>query len=286
MTQPEARSRDAVATKPRPAPQQGRAPQAAQKPLLVVRGLVKIYGKRTVVDGVSFHVNPSEIVGLLGPNGAGKTTSFHMTVGLITPEQGKVEFDGVDITRHAMFKRARLGIGYLSQERSVFRQMTVEENILAVLEVRGYARAQRAEITQALLDELGIAFLAKNRADTLSGGESRRLEIARTLATDPRLILLDEPFSGVDPKAKEEISEILVALKKRGIGILLTDHDVHSTLSTTDRSYIISAGKILREGLPRDLVNDEEVRRVYLGQRFRYDDTRGESPAADARGSD
>lgn len=283
MTQPDVKPRDATATKPRATPAQSRGTPAAPKPLLVVRGLVKIYGKRTVVDGVSFHVNPSEIVGLLGPNGAGKTTSFHMTVGLITPEQGKVEFDGVDITRHAMFKRARLGIGYLSQERSVFRQMTVEENILAVLEVRGYARAQRAEITQALLDELGIAFLAKNRADTLSGGESRRLEIARTLATDPRLILLDEPFSGVDPKAKEEISEILVALKKRGIGILLTDHDVHSTLSTTDRSYIISAGKILREGLPRDLVNDEEVRRVYLGQRFRYDDTRGESsaPAAD-----
>ncbi|MBK6941446.1 MAG: LPS export ABC transporter ATP-binding protein [Planctomycetes bacterium] len=280
MTQPDVRLRDTAATKPRTA--QPRTTQAAPKPLLVVRGLVKIYGKRTVVDGVSFHVNPSEIVGLLGPNGAGKTTSFHMTVGLITPEQGKVEFDGVDITRHAMFKRARLGIGYLSQERSVFRQMTVEENILAVLEVRGYARAQRAEITQALLDELGIAFLAKNRADTLSGGESRRLEIARTLATDPRLILLDEPFSGVDPKAKEEISEILVALKKRGIGILLTDHDVHSTLSTTDRSYIISAGKILREGLPRDLVNDEEVRRVYLGQRFRYDDTRGESSAPTA----
>ncbi len=278
MTQPEARLRVPPSANPRPATQS--RPSQAQKPLLVVRGLVKIYGKRTVVDGVSFHVNPSEIVGLLGPNGAGKTTSFHMTVGLITPEQGKVEFDGIDVTRHAMYKRARLGIGYLSQERSVFRQMTVEENILAVLEVRGYARAQRAEITQALLDELGIAFLAKNRADTLSGGESRRLEIARTLATDPRLILLDEPFSGVDPKAKEEISEILVALKKRGIGILLTDHDVHSTLSTTDRSYIISAGKILREGLPRDLVNDEEVRRVYLGQRFRYDDTRGQSPTA------
>ncbi len=274
MTTPVGSTRESpTAPKPKTAPQPKGVPPA-QKPLLVVRGLVKIYGKRTVVDGVSFHVNPSEIVGLLGPNGAGKTTSFHMTVGLITPEQGKVEFDGADITRHAMYKRARLGIGYLSQERSVFRQMTVEENIIAVLEARGYARAQRVEITQALLDELGIAFLARSRADTLSGGESRRLEIARTLATDPRLILLDEPFSGVDPKAKEEISEILVALKKRGIGILLTDHDVHSTLSTTDRSYIISAGKILREGLPRDLVNDEEVRRVYLGQRFRYDDAR------------
>jgi lipopolysaccharide export system ATP-binding protein len=239
-------------------------------PLLAVKGLVKIYGTRTVVDGVSFHVHPAEIVGLLGPNGAGKTTSFHMTVGLITPNKGTVEFEGKDITDMPMYKRARTGIGYLSQERSTFRQLTVEENILAVLEVRGYGKTQRTEIAEALLEELGIAFLAKNRAETLSGGESRRLEIARTLATDPRLILLDEPFSGVDPKAKEEISEILVALKKRGIGILLTDHDVHSTLATTDRSYIISEGKILREGLPRDLANDEEVRRVYLGQRFRY----------------
>jgi lipopolysaccharide export system ATP-binding protein len=239
-------------------------------PLLAVKGLVKIYGPRTVVDGVSFHVRPAEIVGLLGPNGAGKTTSFHMTVGLITPNKGRVEFRGVDITDLPMYKRARMGIGYLSQERSTFRQLTVEQNILAVLEVRGYSAERRKELAQALLEELGISFRANQRADTLSGGESRRLEIARTLATDPELILLDEPFSGVDPKAKEEISEILVGLKKKGIGILLTDHDVHSTLATTDRSYIISAGQILREGLPRDLANDEEVRRVYLGQRFRY----------------
>jgi len=241
-------------------------------PLLAVKGLVKIYGTRTVVDGVSFHVHPAEIVGLLGPNGAGKTTSFFMTVGLITPNKGTVEFEGQDITDMPMYKRARRGIGYLSQERSTFRQLTVEENILAVLEIRGYGKAQRKEICEKLLEELGIAFRAKNRAETLSGGESRRLEIARTLATDPRLILLDEPFSGVDPKAKEEISEILVSLKKSGIGILLTDHDVHSTLATTDRSYIISEGKILREGLPRDLANDPEVRRVYLGQRFRYNE--------------
>lgn len=239
--------------------------------LLSAHGLVKIYGNRTVVDGVSFHVNEAEIVGLLGPNGAGKTTSFLMTVGLIGPVRGTVTFANVDVTREPMYKRARLGMGYLSQEKSVFRQLTVEENILAVLEARGYPKPKRMEITQALLDELGIAFLAKNRADTLSGGECRRLEIARTLATDPRLILLDEPFSGVDPKAKEEIAEILVSLKDRGIGVLLTDHDVHSTLSTTDRSYIISAGKILREGLPKDLADDPEVRRVYLGQRFRFD---------------
>jgi lipopolysaccharide export system ATP-binding protein len=239
-------------------------------PLLAVKGLVKIYGTRTVVDGVSFHVRPAEIVGLLGPNGAGKTTSFYMTVGLVTPNKGVVEFEGQDITDVPMYKRALRGIGYLSQERSTFRQLTVEENILAVLEVRGFSKPQRQQITERLLEELGIAFLAKNRAETLSGGESRRLEIARTLATDPRLILLDEPFSGVDPKAKEEISEILVSLKRKGIGILLTDHDVHSTLATTDRSYIISEGKILREGLPRDLANDPEVRRVYLGQRFRY----------------
>ncbi len=249
---------------------------AAEKPeggadhLLQVEELVKIYGTRTVVDGVSFHVDDAEIVGLLGPNGAGKTTSFLMTVGLITPVKGRVLFDGTDVTREPMYKRARLGIGYLSQEKSVFRQLTVEQNILAVLEARRYPKSEREGIAHALLEELGILFLAKNRADTLSGGESRRLEIARTLATDPRLILLDEPFSGIDPKAKEEISEILVSLKDRGIGILLTDHDVHSTLSATDRSYIISQGQILREGLPADLANDPEVRRVYLGQKFRF----------------
>ena len=243
---------------------------AEAQPLLQVEELVKIYGTRTVVDGVSFHVNDAEIVGLLGPNGAGKTTSFLMTVGLITPVKGRVLFCGTEVTREPMYKRARLGIGYLSQEKSVFRQLTVEENIIAVLEARRYPKAQRLDITHALLDELGIGFLAKSRADTLSGGEARRLEIARTLATDPRLILLDEPFSGIDPKAKEEISEILVSLKDRGIGILLTDHDVHSTLSATDRSYIISAGQILREGLPADLANDEEVRRVYLGQKFQF----------------
>lgn len=240
--------------------------------LLAVQGLVKIYGDRTVVDGVSYYVRESEIVGLLGPNGAGKTTSFHMTVGLITPVRGRVEFDGYDITREPMYRRARLGIGYLSQESSVFRQLTVIENIIAVLETRNEPRSERHDIAMALLDELGIGFLANNRAENLSGGEKRRLEIARTLATNPRLILLDEPFSGVDPKAKEEIGEILVSLKDRGIGILLTDHDVHSTLATTDRSYIISAGQILREGLPRDLADDEEVRRVYLGQRFRLEE--------------
>lgn len=245
-------------------------PKAEGEALLQVEDLVKIYGTRTVVDGVSFHVDDAEIVGLLGPNGAGKTTSFLMTVGLITPVKGRVLFNGTDVTREPMYKRARLGIGYLSQEKSVFRQLTVEENILAVLEARHYPKSQRRDIAHALLDELGIAFLAKNRAETLSGGESRRLEIARTLATDPRLILLDEPFSGIDPKAKEEISEILVSLKERGIGILLTDHDVHSTLSATDRSYIISEGQILREGLPAQLANDPEVRRVYLGQKFRF----------------
>ncbi len=258
---------------PRPARAPGRVdPHQGKSPaLLQANGLVKIYGSRAVVDGVSFHVNAAEIVGLLGPNGAGKTTSFLMTVGLITPVQGSVVFDGVDVTREPMYKRARLGIGYLSQEKSVFRQLTVEENILAVLEARAYPKARRREIAQALLEELGIAALADHRAETLSGGESRRLEIARTLATDPRLILLDEPFSGVDPKAKQEIAEILVSLKQRGIGVLLTDHDVHSTLTTTDRSYIIAEGRILREGLPRDLARDPEVRRVYLGDKFRYE---------------
>ena len=261
------------------APQSEFGPQepVPSNSLLAVRGLVKVYGTRAVVDGVSFHVDEAEIVGLLGPNGAGKTTSFLMTVGLITPVRGTVMFNNVDVTRQPMYRRARLGMGYLSQEKSVFRQLTVEENILAVLEARAYPKQKRLEITQALLDELGIAFLAKNRAETLSGGESRRLEIARTLATDPRLILLDEPFSGVDPKAKEEIAEILVSLKQRGIGVLLTDHDVHSTLATTDRSYIISAGRILREGKPKQLAEDEEVRRVYLGQKFRYHD--GDTPS-------
>ncbi|MFH0946551.1 MAG: LPS export ABC transporter ATP-binding protein [Planctomycetota bacterium] len=256
----------------RPAPdaEQTSGASAPANSLLQALGLVKIYGNRAVVDGVSFHVDAAEIVGLLGPNGAGKTTSFLMTVGLITPVRGSVLFNNVDVTRLPMFRRARLGMGYLSQEKSVFRQLTVEENILAVLEVRNYPRLKRLEITQALLDELGISSLARHRAETLSGGESRRLEIARTLATDPRLILLDEPFSGVDPKAKEEIAEILVSLKDRGIGVLLTDHDVHSTLATTDRSYIISEGRILREGKPKELADDPEVRRVYLGEKFRY----------------
>ncbi len=249
----------------------GAANASAVSALLQVRGLVKVYGSRTVVDDVSFHVDAAEIVGLLGPNGAGKTTSFRMAVGLITPEQGSVFFNGTDVTRMPMFKRARLGIGYLSQERSVFRQLTVTENVIAVLEARGYPKSQRQEIADVLLEELGITHVRASRAETLSGGESRRLEIARTLATDPRLILLDEPFSGVDPKAKEEIGEILVSLKDRGIGVLLTDHDVHSTLATTDRSYIINEGRILREGQPRDLANDAEVRRIYLGQRFRLD---------------
>ena len=243
-----------------------------ETPLLAVHDLVKVYGNRAVVDGVSYHVHEAEIVGLLGPNGAGKTTSFHMTVGLITPVRGRVEFDGIDITREPMYKRARLGIAYLSQESSVFRQLTVRQNIVAVLEARRVPKARREEVSETLLEELGIAALHARRAETLSGGEKRRLEIARTLASDPSLILLDEPFSGVDPKAKEEISEILVSLKERGIGILLTDHDVDTTLATTDRSYIIANGQILREGLPRDLADDEEVRRVYLGQRFRLND--------------
>ena len=233
--------------------------------LLEVRGLVKFYGRRKVVDGVSFEVDAAEIVGLLGPNGAGKTTSFRSTIGMITPDEGEVWFDGRDVTRMPMYQRARLGMGYLSQEPSIFRQMTVEENVLAVLEMRSLSRSARLRRAAELLEELGLSHLARQRADTLSGGERRRLEISRTLAIEPTLILLDEPFSGIDPKVVGELQRLLEGLRARGIGILITDHAWRETLQSTDRAYVIFEGRVLRHGPPDELQNDPEVRRRYLG---------------------
>jgi lipopolysaccharide export system ATP-binding protein len=233
--------------------------------LLEVRGLVKLYGRRKVVDGVSFEVDAAEIVGLLGPNGAGKTTSFRSTIGMITPDEGEVWFDGQDVTRMPMYLRARLGMGYLSQEPSIFRQMTVEENVLAVLEMRSMGRGARLRRAAELLEELGLAHLARQRADTLSGGERRRLEISRTLAIEPTLILLDEPFSGIDPKVVGELQRLLEGLRARGIGILITDHAWRETLQSTDRAYVIVEGRVLRHGPPDELKNDPEVRLRYLG---------------------
>ena len=237
--------------------------------LLAARDLAKSYRKRRVVDQVSFHVEPGEIVGLLGPNGAGKTTSFLMVLGLVRPDEGSVLFRDADVTRLPIYKRARLGIAYLPQEPSVFRKMTVEGNVLAILETLRLSRADRARRLEELLAELDLTPRRKSRADTLSGGERRRLEITRALVLEPSLLLLDEPFAGVDPIAVQDIQAILRRLRaERGISILLTDHNVRETLSVTDRSYIIAEGKILRHGLPSDLVKDEVVRRTYLGEGF------------------
>ena len=237
--------------------------------MLKVSGLVKQYRGRRVVDGLSLEVNGSEIVGLLGPNGAGKTTSFYMIVGLVAPDKGKVFFQNMDITRLPMHKRAQLGIGYLSQEPAIFRNMTVEENIMAILEILDIHPRERKLRLQMLLEELRISHLAKNKAYTLSGGERRRLEITRALAISPSFLLLDEPFSGIDPIAVAECQEVIMELRERGIGILLTDHNVRETLSITDRAYLISEGKILLSGSAQELIEDEEARRVYLGEKFR-----------------
>jgi lipopolysaccharide export system ATP-binding protein len=236
--------------------------------LLEVRDVVKTYGKRRVVNQVSFHLDGGEIVGLLGPNGAGKTTTFLMAVGMVRPESGQVLFKGRDVTHLPMYRRARLGLGYLSQERSDFRKLSVEQNILAILEAQPLRRSERKRKLEELLDELDLHNLRKNRADTLSGGERRRLEITRALASDPELILLDEPFAGVDPIAVAETQDIVRSLKERGIGVLLTDHNVRETLSITDRTYIIAEGRIIKHGDAADLVNDPTVRRVYLGKKF------------------
>ena len=233
--------------------------------------LVKIYKKRRVVDGASLKVSQGEIVGLLGPNGAGKTTTFYMITGMIRPESGKIFLNDEDIRKVPMYKRARMGIGYLPQEASVFRKLTVEENILAVLEMTGHKKNERKEKCERLLEELGITYIRKNIGYQLSGGERRRTEIARSLATDPKFMLLDEPFAGIDPIALEDIMNIVAKLKEKGIGILITDHNVHETLSIVDSAYILINGKIFKHGNAKELAEDEEIRQLYLGEKFKLD---------------
>lgn len=235
---------------------------------LAANHISKIYGKRKVVADVSIHVSQGEIVGLLGPNGAGKTTSFYTIVGLIKPSAGEVLFDNIDITSYPMYQRAQNGIGYLAQEASVFRKLSVEDNIRCVLELTKLSKAEQNEKTESLLDEFSLTAIRKNRGDLLSGGERRRTEIARALATDPKFLLLDEPFAGVDPVAVEDIQKIVAHLKNKNIGILITDHNVQETLAITDRTYLMFEGKILKAGKPEDLANDEMVRKVYLGKNF------------------
>ena len=230
--------------------------------------LQKSYGRRRVVDNVSLSVEQGEVVGLLGANGAGKTTTFYMMVGLERAEQGNIFLGGQDVTTLPMYLRARLGLGYLPQEPSIFRKMSAEQNILAVLETMKMTRADRFARLEELLEEFGVTHVRKTRGDALSGGERRRVEIARCLATEPQFILLDEPFAGIDPIAIDDIREIILYLKKQGIGILITDHNVRETLGITDRAYIMAEGKILKSGEPRELVADEDVRRLYLGERF------------------
>jgi lipopolysaccharide export system ATP-binding protein len=234
--------------------------------------LVKAYGGRRVVDGVSVNVGQGEVVGLLGPNGAGKTTSFYMITGMVRSDAGRIMVDDTDVSRLPMFKRARLGIGYLPQESSVFRKLTVEENLLAVLETRtGLDRRARREEADRLMEEFKIAKLRKSRAYTLSGGERRRLEIARALTTKPDFLLLDEPFAGIDPIAVEDIQSVIFTLRDRGMGILITDHSVRETLATTNRAYIMFEGRVLVEGTAAHLAQDEEARRIYLGKSFSLD---------------
>jgi len=232
------------------------------------KNLVKIYGNRTVVNKVSFEVKQGEIVGLLGPNGAGKTTSFYQVVGLIKPDEGEVFLNDLNITRLPMYKRAKMGIGYLPQETSVFRKLSVEDNVLAILEMTGLKKAQQKEKLETLLSELRLQVVRKNNGDTLSGGERRRTEIARALAVDPKFILLDEPFTGVDPIAVEDIQEIIAKLKYKNIGVLITDHNVNETLSICDRAYLLIDGKIFKHGTAEELAGDEQVRRLYLGKNF------------------
>ena len=240
--------------------------------LLEAEKLVKAYNARVVVDHVSYTVDDGEIVGLLGPNGAGKTTSFRMTVGMIQPEAGQVRFLDRDITHLPMYKRARRGIGYLSQEPSVFQRLNVEENLLAICETMRFTRRQRRQKVDELLDQFGLRVVRKNPARLVSGGERRKLEIARALITNPRLILLDEPFSGVDPKAVEELRNEIQRLRSDGIAILLTDHNVHETLKVTDRSYVIHQGQVVSAGTPHELVNVPRVRETYLGNTFKGDE--------------
>ena len=235
---------------------------------LYTTSIKKSYRGRSVVDGVSVELKQGEIVGLLGPNGAGKTTSFYMIVGLVRPDQGYVFLDELEITKLPMYKRAQLGIGYLPQEVSVFRKLSVEDNIMAILEMTPLSSTQRKQKLEKLLEEFGLVAIRKNLGDRLSGGEKRRTEIARALATDPKFILLDEPFAGVDPIAVEDIQSIISELRNRNIGVLITDHNVQETLSITDRAYLLFEGKILKSGTAEELAADEQVRKVYLGQNF------------------
>ena len=241
---------------------------ADRAPLLRTEGLCKSYRGRRVVDHVAVQVRPGEIVGLLGPNGAGKTTTFRMCMGMVKPDEGSIHFHAEDVTSFPIYRRARLGLGYLAQEPSVFRKLSVEANLLAVLEILRIPRAERRARVEELLGEFSLGHIRRSRGEVLSGGERRRLEIARVLAGRPSLILLDEPFAGVDPIAVEEIQEILSRLKDKGIALLLTDHNVRETLHITDRAYILAQGKVLAEGSATELVEDDEVRQVYLGRRF------------------
>ncbi|QQR97191.1 MAG: LPS export ABC transporter ATP-binding protein [Sphingobacteriales bacterium] len=236
--------------------------------ILKAENLFKTYGNRNVVDDVSIEVNQGEIVGLLGPNGAGKTTTFYITVGLVEPNKGNVFLDNQNISKVPMYKRAQLGVGYLPQENSVFRTLSVEDNVKAILEFTPLNKQQQKEKLEILLDEFGLQKIRKTKGKLLSGGERRRTEIARALASDPKFILLDEPFAGIDPIAVEDIQQIVEKLKEKNIGILITDHNVHETLSITDRAYLLFEGKIIKQGSAEDLASDEMVRKVYLGQSF------------------
>jgi lipopolysaccharide export system ATP-binding protein len=257
-----------MSAQPLPIPGQQVAPESPPRALLATEHLVKEYRKRRVVNGVSIQVQPGEVVGLLGPNGAGKTTTFNMVVGVVRPEDGSVHFHGRDVTSWPMHKRARLGMGYLTQEPSVFRKLTVEQNILAILETCRINAAERKLRLKYLLDELDLAPLARNKAYTLSGGEKRRLEITRALVTSPRLLLLDEPFAGIDPIAVYEVQKIVRRLRDRGLGILITDHNARETLKLVDRAYIIVRGEVMCEGDSEFLANDPKAREIYLGPDF------------------
>ena len=235
---------------------------------LIAEDLVKSYKGRKVVKGISLEVNPGEIVGLLGPNGAGKTTSFYLIVGLIKPNGGRIFLNDIEITKFPMYKRAQNGIGYLAQEASVFRKLSIEDNILSVLQLTKLSKKEQHMRMESLIDEFGLQHIRKNRGDLLSGGERRRTEIARALATNPNFILLDEPFAGVDPIAVEDIQRIVAQLKNKNIGILITDHNLQETLAITDRTYLMFEGSILKHGQPEELASDEMVRKVYLGQNF------------------
>lgn len=241
------------------------------QPLLHTQGLVKSFKKRTVVRGVAIELQAGEIVGLLGPNGAGKTTTFGMVVGLLRPDAGKIFFQGQDITRLPMYKRARAGMAYLSQEASVFRQLTVRQNLMAILQYQRMSGSERRQRTDTLLEEMNIAHLAGSPAYTLSGGERRRTEIARALVTAPKVFLLDEPFAGIDPIAIADLQETVAALKRKGIGVLITDHNVRDTLEITDRAYIINEGSVIAAGSPKEIAENPLARKIYLGEKFRMD---------------